>query len=76
MLLDKGLSRLDALETASELAKVDMTGAVEKKRRMSIPQPSTKFNPKTADPEAMPFSEAVKAFPEEQLIEHMIKLVK
>ena len=47
------MSRLDALELATEIARVDMEGVATKRRRMAIPQPGTNFNPATADIESM-----------------------
>lgn len=73
---EKGLSQFESLSLASEIASVDFTGLAEKKRRMSIPQPSTKKPTGEIDIDDTPFSEVVGNVPQEKINEHLRNLVK
>jgi len=73
---EKGLSQFESLSLATEIANVDFTGLSEKKRRMTIPQPST-IKPKgEIDIDDTPFSEVVGNVPQEKINEHLRNLVK
>lgn len=74
-LTGEGLSKLKALNLASEIAKVDFTGLSEKKRRMIIPQPSTNKPSKEVDMDSTPFSELKGKVSQEKIDEHLRKLV-
>lgn len=71
----KGLSEFEALALASEIAKIDFTGLVEKKRRMTIPQPSTNKSGEI-DMDSVPFSELKDKVPQEKIDEHLRNLIK
>ena len=72
----KGLSPFESLSMASEFARVDFTGISEKRRRMTIPQPSTKRPKGSVDMDNVPFNELKGNVSQEKINEHLRNLVK
>jgi|TARA_R100001530_G_scaffold10633_1_gene10455 hypothetical protein len=67
----KGLSKLDALESAMEIAQVDLKGEAiaVKKHKMRVPKPGSKSSAKNYKQlyKDLPFSEAQKVIPAKEL---------
>ena len=76
LFIGKKISPFESLALAAEYAKVDFTGLTEKKRRMSIPQPSTKKATGKIDMDNTPFSELAENVPQDKINEHLRNLVK
>ena len=76
LFLSKGIKRFEALALATEFAKVDFTGLSEKKRRMTIPQPSTKKSSGEIDESSMTFQDIVDNYPPEKVAEYLKKQVR
>ena len=72
----KGVSEFEALGMASEFARVDFTGLSDKRRSMTIPQPSTKRAKGEVDMDNVPFSELEGNVSQEKINEHLRNLVK
>ena len=72
----KGFSKFEALAEATEYARVDFTGLAEKKRRMSIPMPSTKKSSGDIDESSMTFQDIVENYPPEKVNEYLRKQLK
>lgn len=77
-LRQRGLSKLDALETAMEIAGVDIEEQANEttRRRMRLPTPGKKLSSGEVDIDSMDYSEAVKTIPVEKRIEHLRKLTE
>lgn len=78
-LRSRGLSRLDALETAMEIAGVDLEQETSEdlRQRMKLPMPGKKItSSQEIDIDSMDYSEAVKKIPAEKRIEHLRKLTE
>ena len=70
----RGLSKLDALETAVEVANIDLSGVSELKRRMKVPRPSARSGGETDFDRD--YAEVHKEVPEAKRQEYLKKLVK